>query len=158
MLMGDTGLLTMRSPVVRTYQFRMISTIYPSLVDICPAVCLTAEKLHITLVIRSKVLVFITIESLIICSQSGIVYPLCSVHHLGYVVECREGNGTCIIQGNLSFLTLLGCYEYYTIGTTSTIDRGSRSILQHLDALDILRVDILNTTILDDHTIHYIKR
>ena len=158
MLMGDTGLLTMRSPVVRTYQFRMISTIYPSLVDICPAVFLTAEKLHITLVIRSKVLVFITIESLIICSQSGIVYPLCSVHHLGYIMECRESYGTCIVQGHLAFLTLLGSNEHNTIGTTCTIDSGSRSILQYLDALDILRVDILDTTVLDNHTVYYIER
>ena len=157
MLMGDTGLLAMRSPVVRTYQFRMISTIYPSLVDICPAVCLTAEKLHIALIIRSKVLVLITIESLIICCQTGIVYPLCGVHHLGYIMECRECNGTCIVQGNLAFLTLLGCNEHYTVGTTGTIDSGSRSILQYLDALDVLRVDILDTTVLDNHTIHYIE-
>ena len=158
MLMGDTGLLTMRSPVVRAYQFRMISTIYPSLVDIRPAVCLTAEKLHITLIIRSKVLVFITIESLIICSQSGIVYPLCGIHHLGYIVECREGYGTCIVQGHLTFLTLLGSNEHNTVGTTGTIDSGSRSILQYLDALDILRVDILDTTVLDNHTVYYIER
>lgn len=31
-------------------------------------------------------------------------------------------------------------------------------VLQYLDALDILRVDILDTTVLDNHTVYYIER
>ena len=158
MLVGYAGLLTMRSPVVRTDELWMISSVHPSLIDIGPAGWFTAKEFLVAGIIRSKICLRITIATIVVCCTAGIVYPLCGIHHLGYIVECRECNGTCIVQGHLAFLTLLGSNEHNTVGTTCTIDSGSRSILQYLDALDILRVDILDTTVLDNHTIHYIER
>ena len=158
MLVGYAGLLTMRSPVIRTDELWMISSVHPSLIDIGPAGWFTAKEFLVAGIIRSKICLRITIATIVVCCTAGIVYPLCSVHHLGYIMECREGNCTCIVQGNLAFLTSLGGYEYHTIGTTCTIDSGSRSILQYLDALDILRVDIIDTTVLDNHTVYYIER
>ena len=158
MLMGHAGLLTMGSPVVRANKLWMISTIHPSLLDVSPAGRLTTKEFLVAGIVRSEISLRITIATIVVCSTAGIIQPLCGIHQLGYIVESRECNSTCIVQGNLAFLTLLGSYEYYTIGTAGTIDSGSRSILQYLDALDILRVDILDTTVLDNHTIHYIER
>ena len=57
----------------------------------------------------------------------------------------------------LAHLTLLGGYENYTVGSTGTIDGTRSSILQHLDTLDITRVEIVETT-LDRHTVYDVER
>ena len=136
----------------------MIGSVHPSLLDVGPAGRFTAKEFLVAGIVWSEICLRIAIATIVVGCTAGIVQPLCGIHHLGYIMECRECNGSCIVQGHLAFLTSLGGYENHTVGTTCTIDSGSRSILQYLDALDVLRVDIIDTTVLDDHTIHYIER
>ena len=62
-----------------------------------------------------------------------------------------------IVDLCLSYLTLLGGYENYTVGSTGTIDGTRSSILKHLDTLDITRVEIVETT-LDRHAVYDVER
>ena len=66
---------------------------------------------------------------------------LAQVHDIQALVLSACSYATGI--GKLSFacLTLLGSNQNDTIGTLSTIDSSSRSILQYLHAHDIARVD-----------------
>ena len=158
MLVSDTSLLTLSSPVVRANEVRVIITVHPSLVDVLPAVCLTTEEFIVAVVIRSERLCRITIATLIVGSETSVVNPLLCIHHLCNVVESRESHCSCVVESNLSFLTLLCCNENNTVSTTCTVDSSCRSILQNLDALNILRVEVLDTAVLDNHSVDYIKR
>ena len=60
----------------------------------------------------------------------------------------------------LAFGCFLGSDDYDTIGTTRTIECGSRSILEHLNRSHIVQVDGTEAriTIVHDETIHHIDR
>ena len=51
----------------------------------------------------------------------------------------------------LTNLSVLGIDEQYTVGTARTIDGRSRGILQHGEALNVLRSDIIEVTL---ETVH----
>ena len=58
---------------------------------------------------------------------------------------------------HLALLTLLGSDDDDTIGSTATIDRSRCSILEHLNALDVITIEFVHTR-LGWHTINNIKR
>ena len=58
---------------------------------------------------------------------------------------------------HLALLTLLGSDDDDTIGSTATIDRSRCSILEYLNALDIITIELVHTS-LGWHTINNIKR
>ena len=80
-----------------------------------------------------------------------------------YYKNCHTSNdviGKCAFKGcsGLTSLTLpAGITENYTVGSTGTIDSTRSSILQHLDTLDITRVEIVETT-LDRHAVYDVER
>ena len=62
-----------------------------------------------------------------------------------------------IVNLCLAHLTLLGSNEDNTIGCTCTINGTRSGILQHLDTLDVARVEIIQAT-LDRHAVYDIER
>ena len=46
-----------------------------------------------------------------------------------------------IPDGRRSLLTLFGCHDYNAVGGSGAIERSGGSILQHVDAVDVLRID-----------------
>jgi hypothetical protein len=81
---------------------------------------------------------------------------LLGAHYFRNMVSIRKTEAA--VESNLSStsFTALGLYHYNTIRTTCTIDCGRRSVLQNLDALDILRADTLKTC-LANNTIYYVE-
>ena len=69
-----------------------------------------------------------------------------------------ESKRTVVAHLHLTFLTSLCSNEHYTIGTAATIDSGRGSILKDVDALDVTRVQRLDTSRLEGHTIYNIER
>ena len=61
-----------------------------------------------------------------------------------------------VLHGRSAFLGSLGGDQDDTIGTTGTIDGGRGSILQYIDALDVVGRDVVNTRHL--YAIHHIQR
>ena len=68
-----------------------------------------------------------------------------------------ESKRTVVAHLHLTFLTSLCGNENYTIGTAATIDSGRGSILKDVDALDVTRVQRLDTSRLEGHTIDNIE-
>ena len=67
---------------------------------------------------------------------------LIAIQYLQCLVVLTDGQASCI--GNLrshTRTTFLGGDNNNTIRTTTTIDGGGRGIFQHVERLDILRVD-----------------
>ena len=103
-----------------------------------------------------------TIQIILNCTLRNtlMVYQSLSIllgaHYFRDMVSIREAEAT--VESNLSCtsLTGLGLYHYNTICTTCTIDSGRRSVLQNLDALDILRADTLKTC-LANNTVNYVE-
>ena len=84
-----------------------------------------------------------------------------STCHGSFVGECRIFRSTYIfghlrrirntsiclhLQIQLSRLTLLGTYQYYTVGTTHTINRRRRGILQDRETFDVFGVERIQVT------------
>ena len=73
-------------------------------------------------------------------------------------MDVGKGHSACIVKGHSSLLAFLGGDKHHTIGSARTIDGRCRSILQHLNRLYVLRIEIVNAAILDNHPIHHIQR
>ena len=69
----------------------------------------------------------------------GVLTQFCSSSHIVLLQDIVECHITII--GNIGFIltTLLGCDDDNTVGSLRTIDSGSSSITQYVDALDIIR-------------------
>ena len=102
-----------------------------------------------------QIILYSALSHTLVVNQSLCI--LLGTHYLWDVVSVRETEAA--VEGNLgnTSLTALGLYHHNTIGTTGTIDSGRRSILQYLNALDILRADTLKTCLAND-TIYYVER
>ena len=78
------------------------------------------------------------------------------VELVGKLAEAHIG-----VKRHLSFalhaLATLGRDEYHTVGTPGTVDGGGRSVLQHVDALNVGGVEA-GHTVLCGETIYHIKR
>ena len=77
------------------------------------------------------------------------VIDVCLPHHLSIFLCIQDLHLVCIggncdrtieVNLNLSLLTFLGSDDDNTIGGTATIDRCRGSILQYLDALDVVTI------------------
>ena len=69
--------------------------------------------------------------------------PLSRTHDVHVSFGSAQGIvGTEVYSHLALIITFLGCDDYYTIGTTASIDGAGRCILQYLDALDVLRVEV----------------
>ena len=84
------------------------------------------------------------------------IHVLLSIEQLWALVDVRPTHSTVVAELNLTGLTLLGGHEDHTVGSTGTVNGCRSSILQHVDALDIVRVDTVEVTTC--YTIDYIKR
>ena len=69
------------------------------------------------------------------------ITPLLSIQHLMATSNGLQRSRVTEVNTKTVFLAAFGRYNNYTIGSTATIDRGRRSILEHLDRLDISRVE-----------------
>ena len=73
-------------------------------------------------------------------SSTKILAILVGIHHVIYIARNlvnTKVTGIVHLQ-RLVFLTILGCDDNDTIGSTGTVDGTCRSILQNLDGLDII--------------------
>ena len=87
------------------------------------------------------------------------VLPLQIVFHSQhiYLVLCLlESHVGIVVYCHLASLTALGSNKHDTIRTTTTINSGRRSILQHVDTLDVAGRNIRDA--IDRKTIYNIKR
>ena len=67
---------------------------------------------------------------------------LVAIHHLKRLVVLADGQTSSVRNlGSHTHTTLLGGDDDNTIRTTATVDSGGRSVFQHVEGLDILRVD-----------------
>ena len=80
-----------------------------------------------------------------------------SVHSFRNVVCVRNTERSVKCNLSCAGLTHLGLNHYNTVSTARTVDSCRRSVLQHLDALNILRVDTLETCLAND-AVNYVQR
>ena len=67
--------------------------------------------------------------------------PLCGVEHIEGASHRLQGGIVVQVDGHLAVLALLRCDDDDTVGGTATVDRSRRSILQHLNRLDVGSVE-----------------
>ena len=95
-----------------------------------------------------------TIRVVVILVKDG--HVLLGIEQLRTLVNVRPADSTIVTEFNLTSLTLLGGHEDHTVSSTCTVDGSRSSILQHVDALDIVRVDAVKATTC--HTVNHIER
>ena len=83
--------------------------------------------------------------------------PLAGVHRLNLVRIERGGYASVEIHLDFAVLALLGGDDDDTVGGTRTIDRGRGGILEHLDALDVIAVQLVHTG-LRGHSVDDVER
>ena len=87
----------------------------------------------------TKCLVRNTFRSIHILNKSTIFI---AIHHVKRLLTHTDGSATGIRDCGLGVLaSFLGCDNDDTIRTTATIDSSSRSILQNVERLNVLRID-----------------
>ena len=74
---------------------------------------------------------------------------------VGWLRECVV---EAIVNIQLACSTLLGSYHDDTVGSSSTVDSGSRSILQYSYLVDIICIQVLEVTLLTDNVIDNVER
>ena len=74
---------------------------------------------------------------------------------VGWLRECVV---EAIVNIQLACSTLLGSYHDDTVGCSSTVDSGSRSILQYSYLVDIICIQVLEVTLLTDNVIDNVER
>ncbi len=75
--------------------------------------------------------------------------------HVPVLVPCEVGRKIYI---DLTFLfSILGCDHYNAVGSTRTIYSGCGCVLEHIDTLDVIRIDIIEAT-LDRQTVNHKQR
>ena len=77
------------------------------------------------------------------------------VLQVGWLRECVV---EAIVNIQLACSSLLGSYHDDTIGSSSTVDSGSRSILQYSYLVDIICIQVLEVTLLTDNVIDNVER
>ncbi len=77
------------------------------------------------------------------------------VGHLGHVGHAREALVIVERDRRLAHLTGLGLDDDNAVGASHAVNRGSRSVLQHGERLDILGVDVVEAAL---HAVHENKR
>ena len=82
---------------------------------------------------------------------------LIGVEHIAGLPLILPTERGIVVDLRLTHLTALGVHQNHTVSSTSTIDGTRSSILEHLDALDIIRVKVLDTR-LTGHTVNDVKR
>ena len=80
-----------------------------------------------------------------------------SIQHIAFFPCALPAKREVIVDFYFAFSTFLGCYQYYTVGCTCTINCCRSCILQYFDRSNISGVDIINTTT-DRHTVDDIER
>ena len=100
-------------------------------------------------------------ESILVATKSLelilILHVILNAKQVELLAKALETYITIVRNLSLAGLTALGSNKDYTIGTSSTINSGSRSILHHIDGLDIVDIDI-SQTIFHLETIHDVER
>ena len=62
-----------------------------------------------------------------------------------------------VVHLNLAFLSRLCGHEHHSVCRAGTVDGSRGGVLEHLDALDVARIDIVETA-LDGHAVNNIQR
>ena len=83
--------------------------------------------------------------------------PLCSREHVVAAGYCLQGGVVVQVDGHLAVLTLLRGDDDHAVGGTRTIDTGRRGILQHLNRLDVGRVQRVQV-LRRGHTVDDVER
>ena len=78
------------------------------------------------------------------------------IQQLRTLVGVRPTNSTIVRKLNLTSLTLFCGYQDNTVSSTGTINSSRSSILQHVDGLDISRVNVVKASTC--YTVNHIKR
>ena len=83
----------------------------------------------------------IIIKVILLCPEVGLLSELSGIEHLGVFLHQLSRENTTIFHLRFARLSVLGCNQYDTVSSRSTIDGSCRRILQHLNTLDIVGVD-----------------
>ena len=83
-------------------------------------------------------------------------HELLGIEHLRTLSNVRPTDSTVIGEFDLTFSTLLSGHQDHTVSSTRTVDGCRGSILQHVDALDIVRVNTIEVTA--GHAVDHIER
>src|SRR5437868_2455060 len=65
--------------------------------------------------------------------------------HTDLVRNARRTKALSHVEGGPSYLPLLGRDDDYAVRTSKSVNRAGRGTLEHLDALDVVRVDVSGT-------------
>ena len=84
------------------------------------------------------------------------IHILLSIQHLGQTIDIRPTDVTVVRHLDLTSLTLLGGHEDHTVSSSRTVDGAGCSVLQHVDTLDVGRVQVVDIT--TGHTVDNVKR
>ena len=114
--------------------------------------CLLLELLEghqtVTVILESLLVtdprVLVTIFHLLLQNFSGVSHPLGRIHHVHVAVRvtrfARKRSAETVTHGRRPLLTLFRGNHDNTVGRPRTVQRRGGSVFQHVDLLDILRV------------------
>ena len=84
------------------------------------------------------------------------VHILLGSQHLGQTVDIAPTHVAVVAHLDLTSLTLLSGHEDHTIGSSRTVDGAGCSVLQHVNTLDVGRVQVVDVT--TGHTVDNVQR
>ena len=84
------------------------------------------------------------------------IHVLLCIQHLGHLVHVLPTHVTVVAHLYSSFLTLLGGDENHTVSSRRTVDGSRGSVLQHVDTLDVGRVQRVDVAA--GHTVDDVDR
>ena len=106
------------------------------------------------------ILIRIGIDRSLSCVDKTFVHHhsiLGGVKHIAVLPWVLPAVREVVVHVYSALLAALGGDEDDTVGSTCTVDGARGSVLQHLDALDVARVQIVDAA-LDGHTINDVER
>ena len=154
--MSDTCLCHHAAPICICHLRAIPCAIHPAFIYISQSRSITREVVLILFIIwlithriarRIRVIIGPTTPSNIVTCT----------HSRRLINQAFKSYRTWIVQSQRTCFTTFGCNQNYTVSTTRTIDGCRRSIFQDVDWFNITRVDRLNATRVQRHTIYYIK-
>ncbi len=86
------------------------------------------------------------------------VEQLTRIHPVGERVDRVECDRAVVVDRHCSLLALLGGDEHNSVGSSRTVDRCCRGVLEYLDRLDVTRVQVGHAAAHQRYAVHDVQR
>ena len=125
--------------------------------DLVKPVCIDLVRVKIERIV--KLIACRSLHTAVCKRHTYIVTVLCCIHYVIYAALDLVNThiATVVDLHRLFLLTALCCDDHHTVGSTRTIDRSCRSVLEDLDCLDVVWREVTDCST-HRHTVDHIER